>query len=200
LIGDVDTLMSAYHRDVYQSVTAILAPGVSPQQFAGILKTHPGLRVAVHEERGFYSRQAKTVDDLLTFIIVVVGGFMGIGAIFAALNTMYSAVSARAAEIATLRAIGFKPTAVVISIFVEAILLALIGAAIGVLLAWLLFGGHTVSSTGSSFGGQVVFDIRISPQVLIAALEVALLTAMIGALFPAVRAARMQIVDALRLA
>jgi putative ABC transport system permease protein len=198
LIADAETLMSAYRREVYQSVTAVLAPDTSVQHWSVPLKSHPGLRAEVQDERGFYLRQAKTVNDLLAFVIFVVGGFMAIGALFAALNTMYSAVSSRASEIATLRAMGFSPTAVVVSVFTEAILLALIGAVCGALLSWALFGGHTVSSTGSDFGGQVAFDIRISGDVLAAALQAALLTATVGALFPAIRAARMHVVDVLR--
>ena len=88
---------------------------------------------------------------------------MAVGAIFGALNTMYSAVSTRSREIATLRAIGFGPVPVVVSVFVEALLLALIGGAIGALIAWLLFNGHSVDTLGGGFGGQLIFDLAVTP-------------------------------------
>jgi putative ABC transport system permease protein len=121
---------------------------------------------------------------------------MGLGAIFAALNTMYSAVSVRTREIATLRAIGFGAGGVVVSVLAEALLLALIGAGIGAAIAWLLFNGNTVT-LGDSVG-SVVFKMQVTPGLLLAGVLLACSVGFIGGLLPAVRAARLPVATALR--
>jgi putative ABC transport system permease protein len=122
---------------------------------------------------------------------------MAIGAIFGALNTMYAAVAARAREIATLRAIGFRGVPVVVSVLLETMLLALIGGAFGGLVAWAVFNGYTVSTLGANFS-QVVFDFRVSPELLWNGLKWALAIGFVGGLFPAMRAARLPVATALR--
>jgi putative ABC transport system permease protein len=122
---------------------------------------------------------------------------MAIGALFGALNTMYSAVSARTQEIGTLRAIGFGSGAVVISVLIEALLLALIGALIGAGLAWLFFNGNVVSTLGGSFT-QVVFRLTVSPGLILLGIIWAFFIGLVGGLFPAVRAARLPVATALR--
>jgi putative ABC transport system permease protein len=126
---------------------------------------------------------------------------MAIGAVFAALNTMYSAVSARLREIATLRAIGFGSTAMVASVLAEAMLLALIGGLIGAALAWLFFNGYTVSTSAgdaSGVGRQLVFDLAVSPQLVVLGIVWACSIGLIGGLLPAIRAARLPVATALR--
>jgi putative ABC transport system permease protein len=110
---------------------------------------------------------------------------------------MYSAVSARAREIATLRAIGFGAAPVMVSVFAESLLLALLGGAIGALLAWLFFNGNAVSTLGANFS-QVVFHLTVTPQLIIAGLCLGLFVGLLGGLFPAIRSARMPVVEALR--
>ena len=102
---------------------------------------------------------------MLSFIAYVVGGIMAVGALFGALNTMYSAVSTRSQEIATLRAIGFGSTPVVISVMLEALLLALLGAVIGASLSWMFFNGNAVSTLGANFT-QVVFKLTVTPGLI----------------------------------
>ena len=121
---------------------------------------------------------------------------MAIGALFAALNTMYSAVSARSVEIATLRAIGFGATGVVVSVLTEALLLALVGAALGAAAAWALFGGNTITMGGSV--SSAIFELRISPSLLLIGVVWACAVGFLGGLFPAVRAARLPVATALR--
>jgi putative ABC transport system permease protein len=123
---------------------------------------------------------------------------MGLGAIFAALNTMYSAVSARAREIATLRAIGFGAGGVVASVLVESLLLSLIGASFGATISWLLFNGNTVT-IGDSVG-SLVFNMQVTPALLLVGVLLAVGVGLIGGLFPAVRAARLPVATALRAA
>jgi putative ABC transport system permease protein len=122
---------------------------------------------------------------------------MAVGALFGALNTMYSAVSVRSREIATLRAIGFGASAVVLSVLIEAILLAVMGALIGAGLAWLFFNGNVVSTLGSNFT-QVVFRLAVSPSLVALGILWACAIGLIGGLFPAIRAARLPVATALR--
>jgi putative ABC transport system permease protein len=110
---------------------------------------------------------------------------------------MYAAVSARAREIATLRAVGFGAAAVVISVLVEALLLALIGALLGSLIAWLLFDGHLTSMAAGGGGTQLAFALSVTPGLVVLGIVWACFIGFIGGLFPAVRAARMSVATAL---
>jgi len=123
---------------------------------------------------------------------------MAIGAIFAALNTMYSAVTSRTVEIATLRAIGFGNTPVVVSVMIEALLLAILGGAIGAALAYLVFNGLTVSTLNNASFSQVAFDFAVTPTLIRQGLVWAVSLGFVGGLFPALRAARLPITVALR--
>ena len=124
---------------------------------------------------------------------------MALGATFAALNTMYAAVGTRAREIATLRAIGFRGTPVVISVMIESLVLALVGGAIGALLAYLLFNNMSVSTLGQNFS-QVVFQFKVTPALVQRGLVIAIVIGMFGGLLPALRAARLPVTTALRAA
>ena len=149
-------------------------------------------------EKDFGARQASAISSILKIVAYVVGGIMAIGAVFGALNTMYSAVSTRSREIATLRAIGFGPVPVVVSVFVEALLLAFIGGAVGALIAWLMFNGHSVDTLGGGFGGQLIFDLAVTPGLVALGIIWACVIGVIGGLFPAIRAARLPVATALR--
>jgi putative ABC transport system permease protein len=165
--------------------------------FKDALTTNPQLSVDVLRERAYYAKQSERMAKVLSFVAYFVGGIMAIGALFGALNTMYSAVSARSLEIATLRAIGFGATAVVLSVLIEALLLACIGAIIGAGLAWAFFNGNVVSTLGSNFT-QVVFRLAVSPALMVLGVIWACIIGLVGGLFPALRAARQPIATALR--
>jgi putative ABC transport system permease protein len=122
---------------------------------------------------------------------------MAVGAVFGALNTMYSAVSARTREIATLRAIGFGGTPIVVSVLTEALSLSLLGGALGAGLAWLLFNGHGVNALGGNFS-QLVFRLTVTPTLMIEGVVWALVIGLLGGLLPALQAARLPVVEALR--
>lgn len=197
LIADGDTVLSAFRRNLYQSVTALLNGRQAFDGFKDALTTNPTLTVDVKREPEYYAEQSKQLTKLLNFIAYFVGGIMAIGAMFGALNTMYSAVSSRAREIATLRAIGFGAAPVVISVFAEALVLALLGGAIGAGLAWLFFNGNAVSTLGANFS-QVVFRLTVTPGLVLSGIWLALFIGLLGGLFPAIRSARLPIIDALR--
>jgi len=199
LIADKQTLNSAYQRgNGEQSVMVVLDPQGGFQAFKDAITTNPQLQVDVSTEKEFGAQQANAISSILKIVAYVVGGIMAIGAVFGALNTMYSAVSTRSREIATLRAIGFGPVPVVVSVFVEALLLALIGGSVGALIAWLMFNGHSVDTLGGGFGGQLIFDLAVTPALVALGIIWACAIGVIGGLFPAIRAARLPVATALR--
>jgi putative ABC transport system permease protein len=199
LMTDAETLLAADQRGGFQSVTVMLESAAAFQKFKDALTSNPALAVEVSREREYYRRQSETIGRVIYVIAYVVGGIMAIGAIFSALNTMYSAVSARLREIATLRAIGFGPTAMVMSVLTEALLLAFIGGVIGAAIAWLFFNGHQVStSAGGAAAGHLIFELSVSPALIATGILWAISIGLIGGLFPAVRAARLPVATALR--
>jgi putative ABC transport system permease protein len=193
---DSATLLSAYQRTAVNSVTVRLASPDAYETFATALATNPTLSVSVERETDFYRRQSEEANQIFGIVSIAVGVFMGLGALFAALNTMYSAVGVRTREIATLRAIGFGAGGVVASVLVEALLLALIGAAVGAAISWLLFNGSTVNLGDST--GSIVFKMQVTPALLMVGVLLACALGFIGGLLPAVRAARLPVATALR--
>jgi putative ABC transport system permease protein len=197
LQGDVETVLSAYRRNLFQSVTALLESPAAFDGFKAALTTDPTLKVGVKRETEYYAEQSQQLAKLLNLLAYFVGGIMALGAVFGALNTMYSAVSARVIEIATLRAIGFSGLPIVVSLLVESLLLALLGSALGGAAAWLFFNGNTVNTLGHNFT-QVVFRLTVTPPLLLTGVAVALTIGLVGGIFPALRAARIPIATALR--
>jgi putative ABC transport system permease protein len=197
ILGDVDTVLAAYRRNLFQSVTVMLQSAGDFDGFKAALTSDPRLAVEVLSEPDYYARLSKQLGTLLKFIGYVVGGIMAVGALFGALNTMYSAVSARTVEIATLRAIGFGATPILISVFVEALALSLMGAVLGAFLAWLFFSGNAINSLSGNFT-QVVFHLEISWSLVGLGIGWAMVLGLVGGLFPALRAARRPVVEALR--
>lgn len=172
---------------------ADLVPGLHDQ-----IQADPRLDLALRSEEEFYAAQSQARADLIESFGFSVAVIMAIGAVFAALNTMYSAVSARTVEIATLRALGFGGLPVVVSVMVEALLLAVLGGAGGGLLVYLLLDGYTSSTLNNASFSQVAFDFTVTPELLQLGVGWALLLGLVGGLFPAVRAARLPITTALR--
>jgi len=192
LLADSETVLSAMRANTFHSVTVMLQTPESLAQFQAAITSNPTLAVDVARETQFLADQSKYLNTFLTMIAYVVGGIMGLGATFGALNTMYTAVSARAMEIATLRAIGFSGVAVVVSVLAESLLLAVSGAAIGAAAAWIAFNGdlHAV--------GGLVFRLAVTPGLVGLGLGFAFALGFIGGLFPAIRAARLPVVGAMR--
>jgi putative ABC transport system permease protein len=192
LMADSVTLAQAMRAGGYKSMTVQLESSESFDQFKEALTTNPQLTVDVVRETEYLANQSKGLNDFLTVVAYVVGGIMALGATFGAMNTMYSAVSARAIEIATLRAIGFGAGAVVASVITEALLLALAGAAIGAAIAWIAFNGN------QHMFGSLVFTLAVTPALIGLGAAFACLLGFIGGLLPALRAARRPVAMALR--
>jgi len=199
LWADAAVLQQAYRRgNSYQTVFARLEGPDRFQEFADALTTDPRLNVKVERTEDFYSGQSAMMYGLITGLGSIIAAIMGLGAMFGALNTMYTAVSARTVEIATLRALGFNSGPVIVSVLTESLFLALVGGAVGAALAWVAFDGiHAASINFSSFS-QVTFSFDVTPGLLVLGIVFALFIGLLGGLFPAIRAARQPIANALR--
>jgi putative ABC transport system permease protein len=199
LWADADVLGPAYQRQAFQSVTVKLDGKTGFKQLKAALAADPRLKLDVQTTRDYYSKQSEQLNKLIRILGIVIGSIMAIGAVFGALNTMYAAVAGRAREIATMRALGFRGLPVVTAVMLETMLLALLGGLLGAGIAWLVFNGYTVSTLGNNFS-QVVFQFKVSPELLWTGLKWALGIGLVGGLFPALRAARLPVTEALRAA
>jgi putative ABC transport system permease protein len=194
---DVETAQSAFRRT---GVSSVIVKLTSPDAFEPLkarLGSNPQLNVDVRTERDFFSAQSAGLVTAIGFVTTVVGVIMAFGALFGALNTMFSAVSARTAEIGTLRALGFGALPVVASVMAEAMVLSLLGGLLGAGIAFALFNGYSVSTLGSGFT-QVAFNFAVTPGLVLRGLVWALAIGFIGGLWPALRAARLPVTEALR--
>jgi putative ABC transport system permease protein len=193
IVTDADTLLAAFNRTAYQSVMVKLDSPASFGRFKDAVTSNPQLQnVQVKHVAEYYRDQLKPLTNLLSFVGYFVGGVMAVGVVFGALNTMYSAVDARKREIATLRALGFGATAVVVSVILESVALAVPGALLGAGIAWLLFNNHDVHMGGASF------PLNVTPELVMLGLVWALVIGLVGGLAPAIRAARLPVAEALR--
>ena len=199
LWADADVLGPAYQRSSFQSVTVKLDGKNGFKRLKAALAGDPRLKLDIETTHDYYAKQSAGLTKLINILGKVIGGIMAIGAVFGALNSMYAAVAGRAREIATMRALGFRGVPVVTAVMLETMLLALLGGLLGAAIAWLVFNGYTVSTLGQNFS-QVVFQFRVSPELLWTGLKWALGIGLVGGLFPALRAARMPVADALRAA
>jgi len=196
---DAAVLQPAYHRgDSFQSVYAKLeSPGMF-EQFSQSLTNNPQLKVKVVRQAEFLADQSSMLTKFIQTIGFFIAAMMALGAIFGALNTMYSAVSARTREIATLRALGFGAGPVILSILLESLAMALAGGAIGAAAAYLAFNDFKTSTINWQTFSQIAFAFRVTPQLLGQGIVWATLIGLIGGFLPALRAARLPIAAALR--
>ena len=199
LWADSETVANTYRLTAFQSVTAKLAGRDGYAQLKAAMAADPRLKLDVDTTQHYYSRQSENLTQFLKILGIVIGTIMAIGAVFGALNTMYAAVAGRAREIATMRAIGFRGLPVVVAVILETMLLALLGGVIGGAIAWIVFNGYTAATLGSNFS-QVMFQFKVSPELLWNGLKWALGIGLVGGLFPALRAARLPVTEALRAA
>ena len=196
---DAKVLQPAYRRgNSYQSVYAKLASHDSFDTLKDALTTDPRLTVSVIREPEYYDRQSQTLQTVIRTIGFAIAGLMGVGAVFGAVNTMYNAVASRGREIATLRALGFGSIPVVISVLAEAVALSIVGGLIGGLLAWMAFDGYQTSTMNFQSFSQVAFAFAVTPSLLLRGLSYAVGMGLLGGLLPAIRAARVPVVTALR--
>ncbi len=196
---DVSVLQGAYNRgSSYQSMRVKLTSADAMQSFKDALTSDPRLNLKVFSEKQFYEEQSQLLTQLVSTLGTAIAVLMGLGAIFAALNTMYSAVASRTREIATLRALGFGSGPVVISVLAEALLLGLVGGAAGALVSYFAFNGMQASTMNFATFSQITFAFTVTPALLVQALIYALALGLIGGLMPSLRAAKLPITTGLR--
>jgi putative ABC transport system permease protein len=199
LWADARTVQGAFRRN--NSFQSVLVRLESPAQFTAMknwLTTNPQLNVSVVDESLYYSDHSSNMTTLIRRVGFGIAVLMAVGAVFGAILTMYTAVSTRTREIATLRALGFNTTSVVVSVVVESLILGAIGGVAGGLLAWAAFNGYQTSTMNFQTFSQVAFAFAVTPWLLAQGLVYALTMAFFGALLPALKAARLPIASALR--
>jgi putative ABC transport system permease protein len=197
--SDARVLQPAYRRgNSYQSVLVQLDSADAFQALKDALTADQRLNVTAMREQDYFAQQSQVLQTIIRTIGFGIAALMGLGAIFGAVNTMYSAVAARTREIATLRALGFGRSPIVMSVLIEAVFLSLAGGIIGGSLAWIAFDGYQTATMNWQSFSQVAFAFAVTPALLLQGLAYALLMGLFGGLFPAVRAARMPVVTALR--
>lgn len=198
--ADAETAISAFRRVGFQSLTAKLADtsDAGLQALKDRIGRDPRFSINVLREPEYYAKQSQLLGTLINVLGYTVAAFMAIGAMFGALNCMYSAVASRQVEIATLRAIGFGAWPVVVSVLAESLLLAILGGVVGGAVAYFYCDGATLSTLNFETFSQVAFDFRITPMLLAQGLAWALVIGLLGGLAPAIRAARLPITAALR--
>jgi len=195
--GDVDLMQPAFQRNGYQSVTLKL---VAPSAFDSLQSTiggDPRLDLKGYPERDYYESQSETTGTLMRIFGIFVTTILSIGAVFGAMNTMYAAVAYRTREIGTLRALGFSRVRIIAAFLVESVALALIGGAIGCILALPVHGVSTGALNMTSFT-ELAFKFRITPLLLGLGIVFSALMGAVGGLLPALRAARIPVARALR--
>jgi len=197
--ADAPVIQGAYRRgNSYQSVYAKLESTSAFGEFKDALTADPRISVKVQPESEFHLSQSQVMVTMIQTLGVLITVLMGLGAVFGAVNTMYNAVSSRTREIATLRALGFKSSPVVISVLLESLLLAFVGGSIGGILAFLAFDGFRAATLNFQTFSQITFAFEVSPALMVQGVFFALVMGFVGGLFPAIRAARMPVATALR--
>ncbi len=196
---DANVLKQTFKRseNVFSSLTVRLKSSSLFNDFKDRLTSDPRLTVQVEREEAYYAKQSQVVSTLIRVLGFLVAIVMAIGAVFGALNTMYSAVAARAREIATMRALGFSGGSVVLSFMLESVLIALVGGVLGCLVVLPLNGFTTGTINWQTFS-HLAFAFRVTPGLLVAGMAFALLMGLVGGLLPALRAARLPVATALR--
>nr|WP_298719414.1 ABC transporter permease [uncultured Steroidobacter sp.] len=198
LLTDAETLLSAYQRNEFNSVTVMLDDASAFDAFRSSLQINPALSVQAKRERDYLLDASAPTTRLLELIAVVIGGIMALGAIIAAVNAMYSAISTRSMEIAILRAVGYDGAPVAISVLIEALLFALAGAALGAAIAWLFFNGNTISTQTAMGPGPMSYMLSINATVVLLGIGCGCTAGFIGGILPAMRATTAPVTAALR--
>lgn len=194
---DINVARTTFGRTGSSSILAALDGADGLEKLKAGVAADPRLNVDVIRELDYFNAQTKQFRATIGFLAGIVTLIMALGAVFAALNSMYAAVAARGKEIATLRAIGFGGTPVLLSVMIEALLLALSGGILGALIAYVLFNNMSVSTLGQNFT-QVVFNFKVTPALVIQGLIIAVVIGMVGGFLPALRAARLPVTTSLR--
>ncbi len=196
--GYLPSLMNSYNRTMYSSANLRLAAGASPSEIVKQIEG-PAIQLAAQTEKDYWESQSRLMNVYL-FLAYLLVAIMSLAAVFAIANTMFSVVAGRARELAMLRTIGFSGGQILLGLVIEAVLLSLVGGLLGCLAcwAWLKVVGNTKDMFGATTFTTMAFEIQMTPSLVAKALALVVIVGVIGALVPAVRAARVQVVTALR--
>jgi putative ABC transport system permease protein len=192
VFGDGDTILSAFGRNTYNQANVMLESPAAFAQLSGALKANSSLHLKVQHEAEIFEQDMQQINGILNFVSYFVGSIMALAATIGAANSLYAIVDSRRRDLAILRAVGFSSVPIIASFLSESILLALPGALIGALVAWLLFNGLLASPLGASF------HMAVTPSLALLGLGWALCIGVIGGLLPALRAARVPVTVAMR--
>jgi len=195
--GENEQFQGVFRGNIFQSVTFRLKDPAGFAEAKRAIEADQRIQVEAHEEYKFYSDQSQLLGQIMRILAVMVTSIMAIGAVFGAVNTMYAAVSSRSPEIAVLLTLGFHPRSVLVSFLAEASVIALVGGVVGCLLA-LPMNGVVTSTTNWATFSEIAFAFRVTPGLLLAGLIFAVLMGIVGGFFPARRASKMPVVQALR--
>ena len=195
--GENEQFMPVFRGDVFQSITFRLKDPGSFEEAQRELQADKRMTVDAHREFDFYAQQSQLLGRILSFLAVMITAIMAVGAVFGAINTMYAAIASRAPEIGVLLTLGFRPWTVLVSFLAESAFIAVIGGVLGCLFSLPLNGIVTSTTNWSSFS-EVAFSFRVTPSLLLFGLLFAVAMGVAGGFFPALRAARLQVIQALR--
>ena len=195
--GENEQFMPVFRGDVFQVIAFRLTDPAAFPEAKRVLEGDQRLGVDVHRESEFYAAQSQLLGRILRILAYLITTIMAVGAVFGAVNTMYAAVASRAPEIAVLLTLGFRPRSVLASFLVESALIAAIGGVIGGLLALPINGIVTSTTNWASFS-EIAFSFRVTPGLLLSGFVFAVIMGVVGGFFPAWRAARVPVVQALR--
>ena len=196
--GDAEVVMTAFDLAGYSSMTALLQSEAAFRMCSDFIAANPALKHTPQREPEYYASQTGILGKGMRAIGYLVASIMGLGALFAAINTMYASIESRSVEIGTLRALGFQGLPIVVSVLFESVALCLLGAVLGGGAAWLAFNGHVISTVNGASFTQIAFAFSVEPGLLVQGSALACVVGLLGGLPPALRATRMPIVEALR--
>ncbi len=195
--GENEQIMPAMRRTGFQSLSFRLADPAAFDEMKRLLEDDKRVEVDVYRESEFYAKQSELLGRILRFLAIVITGIMAVGAVFGAVNTMYAAVASRAPEIAVLLTLGFRPRSILASFLLESAVIAGIGGIVGCLLALPMNGIVTSTTNWASFS-EIAFSFRVTPGLLLAGLVFAVVMGMLGGFFPARRASKVPVIQAIR--
>jgi ABC-type lipoprotein release transport system permease subunit len=195
--GENEQILPAMRRDGFQSLSFRLADPAAFDEAKRAIEADKRMQVDVYRESAFYAKQSELLGRILRILAIMITAIMAVGAVFGAVNTMYAAVASRAPEIAVLLTLGFKPRSILASFLAESALIAGVGGVLGCLLALPMNGIVTSTTNWASFS-EIAFSFRITPMLLLAGLIFAVVMGTLGGFFPARRASKVPVVQAIR--
>jgi len=195
--GENEQFQNVFRGQSFQDIAFRLKDPGAFDEVKRLFLADQRIQVDAHRESEFYESQSELLGNILRFLGIMITGIMAVGAVFGAVNTMYAAVSSRTPEIAVLLTLGFHPRSVLASFLAESAIIAFIGGLVGCLLALPINGVVTSTTNWASFS-EIAFAFRVTPQLLVAGLVFAVVMGVVGGFFPARRASRLPVIQALR--